>query len=85
MDVLDKIAMLFDGLDINEETNKKPKFKMGDRVSIANRGKILYKGKITYGPQFDEFLGEHRYKVTHDEEFGGDQKWWNESSLKRIK
>jgi hypothetical protein len=53
-----------------------PKFRIGDVVTIADRGK----GTVSFVGQYDAYIGQYRYKVATPD---GNRLTYNENSLKR--
>lgn len=45
--------------------------------------KVLFKGKVDYVGDYDDFTGDYRYKIQEDG--GGSRKNYNESSLRKSK
>ena len=63
-----------------KSTNAAPKFKIGERVKIMDGGKVIDSGVVSFVGQYDDYLGEYRYKV----QTATGRKNWNESSLARF-
>ena len=57
-----------------------PKFELGDKVEIMDRGRVLDEGEISFIKGYDDFLEDWKYKVKTPT----GRKTWNENSLRKA-